>query len=204
LPDFLGLIHGITGRLAEWVSLLVDIERVPSLLSAHRMQEAARRCAYDHPWSSAVLAALDGPVAGDPAARAGDDSFGATCDHVARLLGVDPAVIRRAVTALVEAGVLVRRRSELHVEGSLLIDTRRDPEGAQTLRRHWSQVSHERVAAPRPDDLFSYNVFAVSRQDYAAIRKIQTEVFQRVRSIVAESAPSEVPALLAWHLMSWR
>ena len=70
------------------------------------------------------------------------------------------------------------------------------------MRQHWTQVAHERLEGPRPNDVFSYNVFSVSREDLLLIGRLQREHFQRIRAIIAKSA-CETVALLNMHLMEW-
>jgi hypothetical protein len=116
---------------------------------------------------------------------------------------VAPDTVERALGALQQAGILRQSRGRLLIEAPLLTDTRRDPESAARLRRHWAEVATQRLAAPRADDLFSYNVFAVSRADYARLRELQTAYYQSARSLIKDSAPSEVAALFILHLMTW-
>lgn len=84
-----------------------------------------------------------------------------------------------------------------------MTDTRADPEQARALRRHWAAVSLERLAQPRPDDRFAYSVFTVSRQDYAALRKLQADYYQRVRALISQPEPGEIAGLSSLHLLSW-
>jgi hypothetical protein len=64
-------------------------------------------------------------------------------------------------------------------------------------------VSAERVSSPGPEDLFSYNLFSVSRADYQRIKALQKEFFREVRAIVAHSTPSECAGMFAWHVLEW-
>jgi hypothetical protein len=68
---------------------------------------------------------------------------------------------------------------------------------------HWARVSADRLRQPGPSDLFSHNVFAVSREDFAVIRQMQTDFYKRLRAVIAQSTKSEVAALITVHLVSW-
>ena len=74
---------------------------------------------------------------------------------------------------------------------------------AEQLRRHWTQVSAERMEQPGADDVFSYNLMSLSRADYDQVRALQLAFFREVRSIAAASTPSECAVLLTWHVVKW-
>ncbi len=59
LPEFLCLIEAASRRLADFVATLVDPTTMPTL--SKRWQQLQRACeaAYEHPWSHAVLRALE-------------------------------------------------------------------------------------------------------------------------------------------------
>src|SRR4249919_625825 len=59
LPDFFRCVDALTGRLPDLVAALVSIDAVPSLAVRHRAMRAARRLAFDAPWTEAVLRVLD-------------------------------------------------------------------------------------------------------------------------------------------------
>ena len=84
----------------------------------------------------------------------------------------------------------------------LVVDTDAVPDAARLLRRHWSEVAKRRIDAPHPQDVFSYNVFSVSRADLAQIARLHREHFQRIRTLIAES-PAETVALLNFQLVEW-
>lgn len=198
LPTFFALVEAMTGRLAELVAALVNIEQVPSLLPSHHRQEAARTCAYAHPWSSAVLALLDTSTAARKPVS--DTALRKICEPIAASLGISLQTAIDCVSALMRAGVLDGR---LALEGALRVDTRREPHHAAELRRHWAAVGAKRLQQPGADDLFSFNVFALSRADYEIARQLQLEFFRRVQALAAASTRSEVAALLTVHLTLW-
>ncbi|MCA9569397.1 MAG: hypothetical protein KC656_16230, partial [Myxococcales bacterium] len=72
------------------------------------------------------------------------------------------------------------------------------PEDIRGIRAHWAAVSAERVARGEPGDLFSFNVFAVGRDDLERVKDAQRRFYREVRAIVADSPP-EVAALLVVH-----
>src|SRR5262245_61215429 len=59
LPDFFGLIESFSLRLLDFIASFVDPERMPSARAAWRKLEAARRAAYEVPWTQPVLRALE-------------------------------------------------------------------------------------------------------------------------------------------------
>lgn len=184
LPDALVLVDALTGRVSDLVGVLVPIEQVPSLAAEHARRRAARRLAFDHPWTAAVMAALETDPAASPEPR------------IARRLGVDERGVRAALDALRGAGVVERKGGTWRVVGPLTVDVRASPDDLAALKRHWTGVARARLDAPGPHDLHSFNLFSVSRADAERIRQAQRAFFREVRAIVAASEPSEVVGLL--------
>jgi transcriptional regulator with XRE-family HTH domain len=184
VPDLLVLVEAATGRVADWVALLVDVAAVPALAERVALGRSVRRLAFDEPWSPALLALLDTM----PEAPA--DLAGLAADR----LGLDRSDAERLVRVVEEAGALdaARRRD------ALTVDVAPTAEEHRRLRAHWARVAADRVAAGVDGDLFSFNVFAVSRADLARIRELQRSFYREVRAIVADSEP-EVAAMLALH-----
>lgn len=184
LPEALTLVEALTGRASDLVAALVPIAEVPELAAVHQRRRATRRLAFDHPWTAAVLAALETEPGATPVPR------------VARLLGVDEATVAGALAALERAGVVARRGRRWRVVGPLTVDVRASPQDVAALKQHWTDVARGRLADPGPRDLHSFNLFAVSRADAERVRQLQAAFFREVRALVASSEPSEVVGLL--------
>lgn len=182
VPELLLLIEAATGRVADWVAALVDIGSVPALAARVSLARSVRRLAFEEPWSPALLALLDARPAADPETLASE------------ALGLAPAEARALVAAVERAGGL----DAAIRHAPLTVDVASTAEEHRRLRVHWARVGAERVASGVEGDVFSYNVFAVSRGDLARIRELQRAFFREVRSIVAGSEP-EVAALLTVH-----
>ena len=71
------------------------------------------------------------------------------------------------------------------------------------LKSHWAQVGLERLPQLEPagQDLFSYNLFTVSEQDWERLRELHIAYFQELRRIVGSSEPAERVALINLQLM---
>lgn len=207
LPVFFALVDALSGRLAELLSYWVDMQEIPALLERYQADAAARECAYAHPWSSAVLAQIDaGRNVLHKGTHGSDEPFHSAstlAQEIATVLNVPSPIVSDSLHALQRAGVIRVQEDRVTIVGPLLTDTRRDPEGARQLRKHWALVSAARLSAPQADDLFSHNVFAVSREDYAKLVVMQTRFYQDARAVIRESQPSEVAALMVLHLMAW-
>ncbi|MDH5675130.1 MAG: DUF4423 domain-containing protein [Myxococcales bacterium] len=195
LPDFFRLVDAISGRLPDLVAELVPIAEVPALAARHAAAEAARRLAYDEPWTEAILRVLESPeYRGFPVHLEG---------YLAARLGLPPELERRALARLEAAG-LVRfdgvRYAELR---PMTVDTRGRREALYALRSHWSQVAAARAAEPRADDFFAYNVLSVSAEDYARIAELLRASYREIRSIVVSSEPADHVALVNLQLVGW-
>jgi hypothetical protein len=195
LPDFFRCVDALTGRLPDLVAELVSIETVPSLLARHRAMRAARRVAFDAPWTEAVLRVLDTNDYQSLAAH--DDGF------IARQLGIAVEVARAALHHLEAAGVVRLESGLWRQDRPLSVDTRGARDDVSVLLRHWSAVAYGRVDERRSSDLFSYNVMSISRSDYARIRELLRHTFREIRSIVAASEPNEQVALLNMQLLDF-
>jgi len=193
LPVVLALIDALTGRLPDLVGALVPIAEVPSLARTLRVREALARLAFAHPWSPAAGAWLDVRKS-VPASKAPAE--------LAAALGLSLGHAEVLIEALTEAGVAVVKGRKLVPAPPETVEVRATPEDRRRLNAHWARVSAERLAGNPGDDLFSWNVFAVGRDDLDRIREAQRRFYREVRAIVADSPP-EVPALLCVHTAAW-
>jgi len=195
LADFFLLVSVMTDRLTDLIAALVDIRSVPHAARVHAELEASRELAFSQPWTSAVLAVLE--TESYLASREPSASF------LAKRLGIDAKTAEDALLGLGGAGLIAERDGKFRVLRALTIDTRGRPGASLHLRRHWARVGAERLAAPGARDLFSYNVFSVSRADFERIRELEQQYFREARAIVAASSVSEVAGLLTVQLFEW-
>jgi transcriptional regulator with XRE-family HTH domain len=59
LDDFIALVEAISGRASDLVQELVPVAQVPELLDVARQRAAAKRLAFEVPWSAAVMRVLE-------------------------------------------------------------------------------------------------------------------------------------------------
>jgi len=191
LPDFLRLLDAMSLRLLDFLSGLVDPAELPSAAQGWRRLEAARRAAYDSPWSHAVLRALELSAYRD------------LPEHVpgwlAARIGLTLAQEEESLKLLRDTGQIRRRRGRFEVLESGLVDTRPDPDAARRLREFWAVQAAERVRA-QPSAAFAYNLFTVSSADLERIRALHRAYFRELRAIVAQSEPAETLALVTMSL----
>jgi transcriptional regulator with XRE-family HTH domain len=191
LPDFLRLLEAASLRLLDFLACFVDPSRLSSVAAAWRTLEAARRVAYELPWSHAVLRAIE------------LESYRRLKRHrpgfIADVLQISLQEEARCVALLLETGQLERQGQRLVPGASLMVDTRGDPERARGIKAWWSRLALERLEADAPGS-FAYNLFSVSRADLERIRELHRAYFREVRRIVAASEPSECVALMNVHL----
>lgn len=195
LPDFFRCVDAITGRLPDLVALLVDIDEVPSLVTRYRAMRAARRLAFDAPWTEAVLRVLE--IEDYRALPSHDDAF------VAKRLRVAPEVARDALERLEGAAVIRFENGRWCQERPLTVNTRGAQDDMNALLGHWSAVASHRIVERRPRDFFAYNAMSCSRADYEQIRDLLRRTFREIQSIVAASEPTEKVALLNLQLLEF-
>ena len=192
LPDFLRLLDTMSLRLLDFISGLVDPSELPSAALGWRRLEAARRAAYDSPWSHAVLRALE------------LEAYKNLPEHVpgwiATRIGLTLAQEEESLKLLRDTGQIRRRRGRFEVFETGLVDTRPNPEAARRLREFWAVQAAERVKA-QPSGAFAYNLFTVSIADLERIRALHRAYFRELRAIVAQSEPAETLALVTMSLL---
>jgi transcriptional regulator with XRE-family HTH domain len=192
VPDFLRLVHALTGRAPDWVAAFVPIEEVPALEAPWRSARAAARLAYDAPWSAAVRIVIN-----TDAYRAhGTDAW------LADALGLSEEQLAPAVRALLDAGLATREGERLLPASAFTADASASRDDTRRLKAHWSRVAAERLAHPRPDDMVSLNLVTLSRADLARVRELQRSYFRSLRGIVAASTPEETAALVMMQIVS--
>jgi transcriptional regulator with XRE-family HTH domain len=195
LPDFFRCVEAITGRLPDLVAALVPIDEVPSLAARYRAMRAARRLAFDAPWTEAVLRVIE--TSDYQALARHDDGF------VARRLGIPADVAHAALRDLKAAAVIRLRKGLWRQNRPLSVDTRGAQDDLSVLLDHWSSVGHDRIRKRRASDFFAYDVMSVSRADYDRIGDLLRHTFREIQSIVAASEPSERVALLNLQLLAF-
>ncbi len=192
LPQWLALVEALTGRAGDWVAGLVDIHEVPTLLGRYQAGRAQRRLAFEHPWTPAVRILLSRPLPASDASAT-----------IARLLGQPEAEMRIALGQLLDTGLVAERKGMLEAVGELTVDLRASREDRRGLRQHWSAAATSRLAQEHKNDLFSYSLMAVSRDDLEKIRTLQRRFFREIRGIASASEPSEVAALVVSHVIQF-
>lgn len=191
LPDLLCYVDHASLRLLDFLAILVDPAQLPAVHDAWRKLQDARQLGYERPSSHAVLHALE-----TAAYRA------APCaETIAALTGLPRAEVEQNLQRLVESGQLVSEGRRYRVHAVQTIDFRRDPASAQRVKAYWAQVAAERSREVRPG-LFAFNVFACSRADLARLTELQRAYLREMRTLIAQSEPSEVVALANFQLFS--
>lgn len=192
LPEFLLMIEKSSLRLLDFLAQFTDPAKLPSVARAWSRLEAARRAAYDVPWSQAVLRALElTDYQGLPRHQPG---------WIAARLGIAAEEEQRCLRLLAQTGQIRIHDGRWTPREVLAIDTRRDAEAELQVKRWWTELALERQGA-RADAVFSYNVFAVSERDLSRITELYRAYFRQVRGIIAQSEPSERVALMSVQLL---
>jgi predicted transcriptional regulator len=194
LPEFLELVDAATGRVPDLIAELVDIEQVPALRGRYEASLAAKRIAFDEPWSEAVLRVLETLINRE---RSSPD-----IDAVVLQLGLERTHAERCLDLLERAHLVTRKGVRYESVRELTVDTRGGRDALVATKAHWAGIAAERARKPGSHDLFAYNVFAASHQDYERIRTQLRALFRETRSILAASSPSERVALMNLQLVA--
>jgi transcriptional regulator with XRE-family HTH domain len=194
LPDLLVLIDAITDRAPSWVAALVPIEAVPALASRFSVAEAARRAAFDLPWTEAVMRLLE-----TRALRDADDIPG----RIAGALRIGRDEAERCLQVLLQSGAIAMISGRYAVRAPISVDTQGGAAALHRVKRHWCSVASARLSKPAQDELFAYNVVSVSHADLRVIRERLRLAFSEIRAIVAASTPEEVAAVMNLQLLTF-
>jgi len=185
LPDFLRLVDAASLRVADLLAALVDPSTLPTLRPLWRQLEARRQGADRHPWTQAILRALE--LVDYQALLAHEPGW------IAARLGISDEEEARCLSFLRDTGQI--RWTGTHFQGRhLAVDTGRHPRIGRRLKAHWYEEGARRAVGGAPGQ-FSYNVFTCSRADLERIRQEHLRYFRSLRAIVAESSPDEVVAV---------
>lgn len=195
LPAFLALVEAITGRVSDLVQALVRIESVTELWPAHVRRAAAKRVAFDLPWTEAILRVIE--------TRAYQELPAHQPGYIARRLGLSIAEEAHALERLEAAGILERRDGRYRDVQALTIDMAAPAADLQRLKAHWTRVCLARLEQPEPRDWLGYNVISVSAGDLERIREVLRMAFREIRALAAASTPVESVALLNVQLLTW-
>jgi hypothetical protein len=195
LPDFLRLLDALTGRASDLVFELVSIDAVPALKAHHAARSAAKRLAFEQPWTEAIMRVIETTAY----AAAGEHKPG----WISKRLGIDLDVEVECLARMEQAGVVVRDGGRYRAPELLTVDTQAAPEDLVRLKTHWNRVAAARIGAPGPSDVLAYNVFSSSAADLGRIKSLLRATFREIRSIVAASEPIECVALVNLQLVGW-
>jgi hypothetical protein len=193
LPEFLMLIDKSSLRLLDFLAAFTDPGALPSVAQVWQELEAARRAAYDVPWTQAVLRALE------------LSDYARLERHVpgwvAQRIGISLEQESECLELLSRTGQVYENQGKLHLREVMALDTRREPAAEKRVKRWWTELAVSRLAADS-GGIFSYNVFAVSAEDLRKIEDLYRAYFRQVRSIIAQSQPSERVVLATLQLLS--
>ncbi len=193
LPELLCLLEAATFRALDFLAAFTHIEKLPSVAEDFRALEAARRTAYDVPWSHAVLRALElADYQKLPRHRRG---------WIAKRLGISHREEEQCLAALALARQIKLDSGRWSVDQTQVIDTRADPTRARRLKSEWMKVAQERLEGGAKG-AFSYNLMSMSRADLERLREMHAAYFRNMQALVADSQPSECVVLFNTELFA--
>jgi len=193
LPELLSLIEAASFRLLDFLDCFTDVSKLPSVAEDFRALKAARKTAYDVPWSHAVLRALE--LA--DYAKLGKHRSG----WVAKRLGISRDEEQRCLSALATARQIQLRDGLWVVDQTSTLDTRADPARSRRLKAEWLKVALARFEAG-VSGTFGYNLMSISRTDLAKLRERHLAYFHDMQALVATSTPGECVVLFNTELFA--
>lgn len=186
LPELLALIEAASFRCLDFLAHFVPVAQLHSAAEEWRALQAARKAAYDVPWSHAVLRALElTDYAALERPRTG---------WIARRLGISRAEEARCLEALAAAHQIRKHGAHWVIDQTQTIDTRADPAKGRQLKAEWLKVALARFEQGVPGT-FGYNLMAISRADLGRLKEIHLNYFREMQALVADSVPSDCVVL---------
>ena len=182
LPDFLRVFEAGSTRLLDLLSEIVDLSTLDSVSETWGRIEARRNGAATHPWTQAILRAIElEAYLSLPAHEPG---------WIAQRLGISEEEEARCISFLKDTDQVVWTGT--HYRGrTLAVDLRGRSTIARALKTHWAEEAVNRLESGAPGQ-FSYLCFSVSREDMERIREHHLRYYNTIRSIISESEPNEV------------
>jgi hypothetical protein len=186
LPEFLAVVEAATFRLLDFLSHFADPTKLPSVAEEWRMLQAARKSAYDVPWSHAVLRALE------------LTDYAKLRKHrpgwIARRIGITLEEEVQCLETLAAARQIRMQGGRWEFDQSQTVDTRADPARGRRLKAEWLKVALRRLEEGAVGT-FGYNLMAMSRADLGRLKELHLAYFRNMQALVADSAPSECVVL---------
>jgi DNA-binding phage protein len=191
LHEFLELIDACTLRLLDFLASFVDPADVPEAAEAWVALTAARKTAYELPWSHAILRMLE------------LEEYRRLPRHeggwFAQRLHLTTSQESLCLSLLVDSGQAFWNGHHYEPRGVTAVDTRQDRDAARALAVFWAQLGVARLSE-HASGHFAYNLVAVSAADFDRLRELQRSYFAQLRAIVAASTPVERVAVVNMQL----
>jgi transcriptional regulator with XRE-family HTH domain len=186
LPEFLRFVEVASLRLLDFLAVLIEPERLPSVRENWQAMQRARTLAYDEPWTQGVLRALE---------LGGYKQQPHSTQWLAARLGITELQVERCLTQLLSSRQIHWDGEHWQLVTVRALDIGRERVRAQQLRAWWGKVGIER--AEEGNVGLVYNLFSVSRADLERLRLLQKRYINELRSIVTSSEPVECVVLAA-------
>jgi DNA-binding phage protein len=182
LPEFLRMIEGTSLRLMDFLAILVEPSKLPSIYLRWRQLQRSRNLFFDQPWTQVVLLCLE--LADYRALPAHEDEW------VARRTGLSVETVRSCIEALADTNQITRRARHWSQSEIRAITMQRTPEDVRKAKSWWAEVAIERFRNHAPG-MFSHNLFTVTEADFERLQELHRSYYRAVRSLVADSAPGD-------------
>jgi transcriptional regulator with XRE-family HTH domain len=192
MADLLRYVQWSTLSLFDFLATFVDPSELEEARVDYASLQVAREAAKKIPWAHAILQMVNLP------------SYKTLCAHqpgwFASRLSISIEEERECLEHLVGTGQLELCDGRYRGGTDMSLDTRTDPSATRRLASFWLSEASRRVQEPGRGR-FAFNTFAVSSADLKRLHSLQSEYFQRLRTIVSESEKTEAVAVVTFALM---
>jgi transcriptional regulator with XRE-family HTH domain len=192
LPDFFLVVEKTSLRLLDFISNFAEPSQLPSLRAAWDRLVQSRLAAYEHPWSHAVLRALE--------LRAYRELPEHVPGWIASRLAIEATVEDECIALLQRCGQIQWVGSRYAANNTSFVDTRAEPERARMLKAWWLRVALDRLEGAKPG-LYAYNLCSLSKDDLARVEILQRKYYREMSQIIEQSTGSDFVVLYGAQLL---
>jgi hypothetical protein len=182
LPEFLQMIEATSLRVTDFLTSLVDADKLPTIYREWQRLQRGRNLFFDQPWTQVVLLCLE--LSDYQALGEHDDNW------VAHRTGLPIETVQECIQALAETNQIAWRKKRWSQSETRAITMQRTPDDVRRAKQWWAEIAIERFQDHAPG-MFSHNLFTVNEADFERLQELHRSYYRAVRSLVAESLPGE-------------
>ena len=185
LSRLLPIIQSLTGRIVDFIDIMVDASQISAIQPYWQVVDAQRRIARDHMNAEAIIAALE--IEGYRNLREHSNEW------IAGRLSLPVPEVEETLKALEQAGAIRRHENRYRVQSHRHVNTRHLPEVWSTLTQFWAERAMD---LPPEFCRRGYLVFSANEEAIKAVNQIYVSAHYEAVKVIQEGLnPTRVVAI---------